>query len=143
MQIVYDDDVFIVIDGDFIYSYSEDDEFCIRIDEISEKDKAELLKYKDNPYKAFDECGLSEIFRVPDTINIFYSTEMPDIIYKIVYQLQVRYLVHNMTKIWNKSKLKDTIIRDISEKVGDLDEDDYTEPVEYLCEKYYVTLLNA
>ena len=59
------------------------EEICLSFDYISKKDGDELIKYKDNPDKAFDECGAEEVFR-HNYIRLKEYTGYNDIIQAIV-----------------------------------------------------------
>lgn len=49
-------------DGYLLKSYGSED-VCLAFDYISKEDGDELIKYKDNPSKSFDDCGAEEVFR--------------------------------------------------------------------------------
>lgn len=49
--------------GYLLKSFSTDDVPCIAFDYISSEDGNEIIKHRDNPDMAFDECGAEEVFR--------------------------------------------------------------------------------
>ena len=70
-------------DGYLLKSYGPED-VCLAFDYISKEDGDELIKYKDNPSKAFDGCGSEEVFCHQDTRRLKEYFGYDDIIQAVV-----------------------------------------------------------
>lgn len=91
-------------EGYLLKSYSPE-EPCLAFDYISKEDGEELIKHKDNPNKAFDGCGVEEVFR-HKYIRLKEIFDYDDIIQAIIDDKEVCNFMEKVCS--NKSGIRDS-----------------------------------